>query len=252
MGFCRDSMLQLTIGYNNIFILEGSGGQRRQWGLIEPMVRQRVRIRFSKSGNLKYIGHKDLLRAFEALFRRARLPLAMSGGYHPKIRMSFPSALALGVEGFDEVLELEMNESADPIDSDGLLLDLNRCTVNGLSFLSARMLGEGEKKAKLVASVFEMPIPEEFREETKIQIASFLAQSSVIVEKPNGKSVDARRAVSDIRLNESGVLTMEILVLDGPEAGVKEILLVLGLEKELFRTVFPKRIRCRLFDSRPD
>ena len=62
-------------------------------------IRQRVRIRFRKSGDLRLIGHRDLVRAWERAFRRAALPLGMSEGFHPKPRMSIPAALGLGIEG---------------------------------------------------------------------------------------------------------------------------------------------------------
>jgi radical SAM-linked protein len=210
------------------------------------MIRQRFRIRFSKLGRLKFIGHKDLLRTFEALFRRARLPLAMSNGFHPKVKMSFPTALALGYESLDEVLELEMNESADPVDVDVLLADLNHHSLEGLTFLSARLLQAGEKKASLVSSVFQMTLPEELREQTAERIESFLSETSVIVSKTNRKPVDVRDAVLQLVLSEDGELTVELQTQTGPEAGIKEVLAVLGLEQELFVTLFPKRICCRL------
>ena len=210
------------------------------------MPRQRVHIRFCKRGRLKFIGHKDLLRTLEALFRRARLPLAMSHGFHPKVRMSFPSALALGYESIDEVLELEMNESAELVDTEVLLADLNRQSLEGLSFLSARLLQEGENKARLAASVFQMTIPPDLRTQTAERIASFLAETSRIVCKSNGKSVDVRTAVLQLILDESGELTVELQTQTGPEAGIKEVLTVLGLDKGLFTTLFPRRIRCRL------
>jgi len=217
------------------------------------MVRQRVRIRFSKSGNLKYIGHKDLLRAFESLFRRVRLPLAMSKGFHPKIRMSFPSALALGVEGFDEVLELELNESALPVDPDVLLADLNRSSINGLAFLSARRLGALEKKARLVLSVFEMTVPNELRAQTASRIQAFLAKSSVIIGKTNGKPVDVRAAVAALRFcEESGHLRVELLTQEGPEAGVRELLTALELDDQYFKAIFPSRVHCHLADDPTD
>ena len=74
------------------------------------MVRQRVRIRFCKQGDLRLIGHRDLMRCLERLFRRAGLALGMSEGFHPKPRMTFPSALAVGIEGIDEVMEFELAE----------------------------------------------------------------------------------------------------------------------------------------------
>ncbi len=42
------------------------------------------------------------------LLRRADLQLAFSQGFHPKPRISFPSALALGIEALDEIVELEV------------------------------------------------------------------------------------------------------------------------------------------------
>jgi len=214
------------------------------------MVRQRVRIRFSKLGRLKFIGHKDLLRTLEALFRRARLPLAMSSGFHPKVRMSFPTALALGYESTDEVLELEMNDSAAPVNIATLLAELNGQTLEGLTFLSASLLKEGTKKASLAASTFQMTVPPELRTQTAEQIRKFLAETSLVVFKARGKPVDVRSAVLQIVFDETtGELTVELQTQTGPEAGIKEVITVLGLEKTLFKTLFPKRIRCRLIDE---
>ncbi|MDR2438345.1 MAG: TIGR03936 family radical SAM-associated protein [Planctomycetaceae bacterium] len=216
------------------------------------MVRQRIRIRFGKSGNFKYIGHKDLMRSLELLFRRARIPLAMSGGFHPKIKMSLPSALALGIEGFDEVLELEINESAQPVDTTVLLTDLNRCSVKGLDFYSARQLDQQETKAKLASSTFELIVPEELRSQTVNQISSLLSADSVMIEKHNGKFVNVRTAINELLFSQdTGQLTVTILAQNGPEAGIREILRVLELEKELFKSIFPKRIRCQLTEEIP-
>ena len=51
------------------------------------------------------------MRSLERLFRRAGLSLGMSEGYRPKPRMNFPLALAVGIEGRREVMELELNEA---------------------------------------------------------------------------------------------------------------------------------------------
>ena len=214
------------------------------------MTRQRIRIRYSKLGRLKFIGHKDLLRTFEALFRRAQLPLAMSNGFHPKVRMSFPGALALGYEGTDEVFDLELSE---PMDTDALLADLNRHALEGLTFLSACLLEEGEKKVHLVSSVFRMTVVPELRKQATERIKSFLAETSLIVAKSSGKLVDVRSAVLQLTLDVvAGELTVELQTQTGPEAGVKEVLTVLGLDKELFITLFPRRVRCEVIQILQD
>ena len=60
------------------------------------MLRRRIRIRFRKIDDVRQISHLDLIRTMERLFRRAGLQLGMSEGFHPKPRMSFPSALNVG------------------------------------------------------------------------------------------------------------------------------------------------------------
>ena len=67
------------------------------------MIRVRVRMRFRKQDELRLISHHDLLRTFERWLRRAGLPLRRSEGFHPKPKLSFPLAMALGIAGLDEV-----------------------------------------------------------------------------------------------------------------------------------------------------
>ena len=81
------------------------------------MERHRIRIRFRKEDDLRLISHRDLVRTWERLLRRAGLRLSMTEGFHPKPRMNFPSALALGIAGHDELLELEL---AEPLSADEL------------------------------------------------------------------------------------------------------------------------------------
>ena len=45
---------------------------------------------------------------FGDIFRRAGVAMGFSRGFHPKPRMTFPSALAVGIEGLDEVMEVEL------------------------------------------------------------------------------------------------------------------------------------------------
>jgi uncharacterized protein (DUF2344 family) len=115
-------------------------------GKIERMVRLRVRIRFSKQGDLRLIGHRDLMRCLERLFRRANLALGMSQGFHPKPRLTFPLALAVGIEGLDEVMELEL---AETITGEEVLQRLLAQAPAGLTFHSVEVLPEGCPKAQV-------------------------------------------------------------------------------------------------------
>jgi len=173
------------------------------------------------------------------------LPVSMSEGFHPKVRMSFPSALALGVAGEEEVVELDLTE---PVTTEEVLKKLNGASYIGLAFLSAISVHAGRKKAVHVASIFEMTIPGELVEFTAQKLTAFLAESSVMVVKHNGKTVDARAAVKSITLDENR-LQMELAATAGADAGFREVLDVLGLREQLFRTIFPIRTKVLLGDQ---
>ncbi|MDR3111206.1 MAG: TIGR03936 family radical SAM-associated protein [Planctomycetaceae bacterium] len=214
------------------------------------MGRQRVRIRFCKSGRLRYIGHQDLVVVLERLFRRAAVPLAMSQGFHPKPKISSPSALALGIAGEDEVVDIEIREDA-VVETSKLLDLLNRHSVDGLVFLQAETLDTESKKARLYSSLFVMVVPEDVRSKLSDGIRDLLAKETVMIEKPNGKTVDVRAGIVSLELSEpDGILSVELLAnksaQSGPEVGIKELLTAVGLENSLFRTVFPIRKKVRL------
>ena len=118
-------------------------------------LRIRYRIRFAKTGLLRWISHRDLARLWERLLRRAHLKLSMTEGFHPKPRVAFPSALALGVEGLDEVVEIELAEQMTPGE---LLRRLQQDDQPGLTISSVRRLPEQFGKAQLKRSDFVITV----------------------------------------------------------------------------------------------
>ncbi|MBQ9874546.1 MAG: DUF2344 domain-containing protein [Thermoguttaceae bacterium] len=209
------------------------------------MVRRRYRLRFSKRGNLRFIGHRDLLRAIERLLRRASLPVAKSQGFHPKPRTSYLSALPLGFSSDDEAMELILEDDLPP---ENLLERLNAVSVDGLEFLKAVPLEDGAPKQQPLAFAYDATVPEALLAGLREKIDSFMSAKSVEVVKPNGKPVEARAPVLELTL-EGTELRVLLAAQSGPEAGLREILACLGLEKELFRTIFPNRTRSFIEDE---
>ena len=75
---------------------------------------QRLRVIFGKQGDVALISHLDLLRLFDRVLRRASIPIAFSGGFHPGPRISPASALALGATSSGEIVDFELTERLDP------------------------------------------------------------------------------------------------------------------------------------------
>ena len=190
------------------------------------MVRQRVRIRFCKQGNLRLIGHRDLMRCLERLFRRAGLALGMSQGFHPKPRMTFPSALAVGIEGIHELMELELAESST---AEEVLDRLTPHAPPGLTLKSVEVLPPGTPKARVRSVSYQVPIPPRCRDGLAEKIDRLMAASSCPIERPNRSTpIDLRRLLEHLTLHE-GVLSMRLRIGSRGSAGPRDVLRALGL-----------------------
>jgi radical SAM-linked protein len=193
---------------------------------IERMVRLRVRIRFSKQGDLRLIGHRDLMRCLERVFRRAGLALSFSQGFHPKLRMTFPLALAVGIEGVDEVMEVELAESYT---AEELLRRLPPQCPPGLVIRAIDVLPPEAKKAQVQSVAYEALIPPARRTELGQRIEHLLAASSWPIERAHGRRpIDLRPLVLGLVLDE-GVLQMRLRVDRQGSVGPRDVLAALGL-----------------------
>ena len=67
-----------------------------------------VRLRFSKTGRLKYISHLDINRAMSRALKRAQIPLWYTEGFNPHPYMSYSLPLSLGVESLCESVDLRI------------------------------------------------------------------------------------------------------------------------------------------------
>ena len=75
----------------------------------------RVRFRFTKLGKVRWTSHRDVARMWERALRRAGLPVAYSGGFSPRPKLSFGLALPTGAESVAEYLDVELSSEADDL-----------------------------------------------------------------------------------------------------------------------------------------
>ena len=75
---------------------------------------QRLRIRFSRGEELKYISHLDLMRLWQRALNRAGIALAYSEGFNPHPRMSLAAPLALGVTSDAELMDIVLAKFISP------------------------------------------------------------------------------------------------------------------------------------------
>lgn len=68
----------------------------------------RIRVAYAKENDAKFIGHLDLAKVFERAMRRADIQMCFSEGFNPHPKLSFGSALALGVTSVEEYVDMDL------------------------------------------------------------------------------------------------------------------------------------------------
>ncbi|MCA9137660.1 MAG: TIGR03936 family radical SAM-associated protein [Planctomycetales bacterium] len=196
----------------------------------EPL-RLRYRVRFAKTGLLRWTSHRDLARLWERLVRRAQLHLSMTEGFHPKPRIGFPSALALGVSGEDEVVELDL---AERLSAPELLRRLTQDDQPGLSIKSVQLLPDGSGKAKLLRTdyVITMPDPDldarpPDRDAIRANIAELMNKEAVTVQRKN-KSASFNVAEQIISLSILDAIELSMAASDAATLKPTDVLDLIG------------------------
>lgn len=73
----------------------------------------KLRLEITKGEEIRYISHLDYASAIERAIIRAKLPAAYSEGFNPHMKISFASALAVGVTSQAEYMDIELKEEVD-------------------------------------------------------------------------------------------------------------------------------------------
>ena len=75
---------------------------------------QRFRLKVSRGEEIKFISHLDIIRLWERVFRRARIPLAYSEGFNPHPRLSLAVPLSVGVTSEAELMDVFISRQISP------------------------------------------------------------------------------------------------------------------------------------------
>ena len=74
----------------------------------------RLRVRFSRGEELKFISHLDIMRLWQRALRRAGISLAYSEGFNPRPRLSLAAPLAVGVTSEAELMDIYLTGQVSP------------------------------------------------------------------------------------------------------------------------------------------
>jgi radical SAM family uncharacterized protein/radical SAM-linked protein len=124
--------------------------------IAEPLSQKiRMRVQFSKTGELRYLSHRELMTAVIRALRRADIPVLYSQGFHPSPRVSFGPPLNVGVSGLREYFDIELRPASGLVN---LAAHLNAVLPEGVEVKHAGMIGVDEPSLQSFITRYEYEI----------------------------------------------------------------------------------------------
>lgn len=165
----------------------------------QPPPAQKLRIRYTKVGRLRFASHRDFSRAFERALRRAGIPVAFSSGFHPHPRISYANAAPTGAETDAEYLEIGLADSCDP---ERVRLALNSALPDGFAVAAVVESAASSFTDLLPASRWRLTVVGIPRPTLQAAVDALLAADAVLVERETRsgrRTFDARAAIVSLR-----------------------------------------------------
>lgn len=151
----------------------------------------KTRMRFVKTGSVKFIGHLDCMRYFQKAIRRAKLDVAYSQGYSPHQLMSFASPLGVGITSDGEYLDVEFSSLPDMSMAE-LAEYLNRFMTDEIFVTEIEIMPDGFKNSMSLLRAADYMIVEKeagiFPEDYEIKWQEFISREEIAVLKKTKKS----------------------------------------------------------------
>lgn len=171
----------------------------------------KIRVKFSKTGALRFIGHLDVMRYFQKAIRRAGIAIRYTEGYSPHQVMSFAAPLGLGDTSECEYMDID----AEGVISGAEMKDrLNAVMAEGIEVLSCRRLPEGcqNAMAAMAAADYRLSFRPGYEPEDPDRffagLEAFVGRETILVVKKTKKSakeIDIRPLIDAFAVRGSEV-----------------------------------------------
>jgi len=180
---------------------------------VQPPVYRRYRLRFAKTGDVRFLSHRQVMDTLERALRAAGAPARFTEGFNPHIRLSMGPALALGHEGLAEAFDLDCTAPLTPAH----LAAVNRLLPDGLRLTVADELLSGAPSLGKVAAV------------GRYRVAAMPGRSWP--SSPDGLEPAIADGVRAWRRDDDGALHVDLNLraAEGPTPTMKQLLLALGV-----------------------
>ena len=203
----------------------------------------RYRLNYSKLEGMRYTSNLDIHKMWERAFRRAKLPLKYSQGFHPQPKIQQANPLPLGFMSKNEMVDFYLEEE---INVEDLLSRFPKVLPEGIKINSIEQIDNNEPTLQKLAEASEYLVylldKVEFTT-TRKSIEDILEKDTVLRVR-RGKSYDLRPLIISLELQpiDNGIIKMVLSAKDGATGRPDEVLDELGIPLENTRIIRQKTI----------
>lgn len=178
-----------------------------------PMIQEpvcKIRFFYSKTGDMKFVSHLDMLRVLKIILRRANIPIALTQGFNPQPKMQLTAPMPLGYETMDEFFDCFMVKDIKEKDFPYILKKINSLSPAGLQFKSLIPIPLTSKapEASCESAEFEIYFADDASEEIKkLCISGYMNNSCNFAESdcffvkklPKGSDDESEAKIIDLK-----------------------------------------------------
>jgi radical SAM-linked protein len=187
---------------------------------------KKLRLALHKGEELRFLSHLDFAQAVERMIRRAEIKMAYSEGFNPHMKISFSSALALGVTAEAEYIDMDILEE-DTLES--IMERLNRVAPHGLEVLGGKVMPEKVKKMMAICNyaIYEVTGPvTDVDVDWDVLLKSFNDATEISYEKVTPKKtriIDVKEFVKEpiVATVKNGMVTLTMGIGIYPQGTIK-------------------------------
>jgi radical SAM-linked protein len=190
----------------------------------------RLRMRWGKTGRLRFLSHLEVMRACERSLRRAGLPYSVTQGFSPKMKVAFGPALPVGTAGEREYLDAWLTSY---VPAQQVLERLTGAMPEDLAPQAAVYVGEREPSLSAALTIARYRVlvetPAMGSEEFQALLAGVVGSGTLTVEhKGKTKVFELSRALpEEPHVSEKdGLLVVELTTRIGQEGSLRPEALV--------------------------
>ena len=177
-----------------------------------------LRVRYSKLGKIRFVGHRDVARIWERALRKAEIPVLYSQGFSPHPRLSFGLALPTGFESEAEYVDIYLDDDFFDIDFKETLVNqkLNDSLPDGMNTMAVGVVETSEDSLQeaVDSCIWKVKVSGSSTEEFEVSREKLMSSDTYEIQRERKGKIfieDIRSQVHSIAIEEKNAVDFNII-----------------------------------------